>query len=107
MTATGPEQAEHNLRTAGIRQYFDAVICATMVEREAAPDVYAYACHTLGVTPEECYAVEDSPNGVRSAHDAGCRVIMIPDLTQPDAELSGKLLHRKAGLFWGTYKYAC
>mgnify|MGYP000220058560 CR=1 FL=1 len=33
VTATGPEQAEHNLCTAGIRQYFDAVICATMVER--------------------------------------------------------------------------
>ena len=41
VTATGPEQAEHNLCTAGIRQYFDAVICATMVERgKPAPDVY-------------------------------------------------------------------
>lgn len=99
VTATGPEQAEHNLCTAGIRQYFDAVICATMVERgKPAPDVYAYACHTLGVTPEECYAVEDSPNGVRSAHDAGCRVIMIPDLTQPD-KATGKLLHRKLDTF--------
>lgn len=99
MTATGPEQAEHNLCTTEIRQYFDAVICATMVERgKPAPDVYAYACHTLGVTPEECYAVEDSPNGVRSAHDAGCRVIMIPDLTQPD-KATGKLLHRKLDTF--------
>ena len=75
------------------------LICATMVERgKPAPDVYAYACHTLGVTPEECYAVEDSPNGVRSAHDAGCRVIMIPDLTQPD-KATGKLLHRKLDTF--------
>ncbi|MCC8149964.1 MAG: hypothetical protein LIO96_00455, partial [Lachnospiraceae bacterium] len=44
------------------------------------------------------YAVEDSPNGVRSAAAAGCRVIMIPDLTQPDPETE-KLLWKKAGTF--------
>ncbi len=32
-------------------------------------------------------AVEDSPNGVISAYRAGCRVVMVPDQTQPDAEL--------------------
>ena len=99
VTATNPEQAEHNLGTASIRPYFDAVICATMVERgKPAPDVYEYACHTLNVAPEDCYAVEDSPNGVRSAFDAGCRVIMIPDLTQPDEE-TGQLLYRKLDTF--------
>ena len=99
VTATNPEQAEHNLVTAEIRQHFDAVICATMVERgKPAPDVYEYACHTLGVAPEDCYAVEDSPNGVRSAYGAGCRVIMIPDLTQPDKE-TGQLLYRKLDTF--------
>ena len=32
-------------------------------------------------------AVEDSPNGIRSAYAAGCRPVMVPDLTQPDAEI--------------------
>jgi DNA helicase-2/ATP-dependent DNA helicase PcrA len=32
-------------------------------------------------------AVEDSPNGVLSAYRAGCRVVMVPDQTQPDEEL--------------------
>ena len=32
-------------------------------------------------------AVEDSPNGVLSAYRAGCKVVMVPDQTQPDAEL--------------------
>ena len=63
-----------------------------MVERgKPAPDIYLYACRELEIAPEEAYAVEDSPNGVRSAYAAGCRVIMIPDQTQPDAELK-KLL---------------
>ena len=80
------------------------MICATMVERgKPAPDVYEYACHMLDVAPEECYAVEDSPNGVRSAYGAGCYVIMIPDLTQPDEE-TGQLLYRKLDTFGALKK---
>ena len=59
-----------------------------------APDIYAYACNELGLSPEETFAVEDSPNGVNSAYSAGCNVIMIPDLTEPDEELRGKLYAR-------------
>ncbi|MDE6699594.1 MAG: HAD-IA family hydrolase, partial [Acetatifactor sp.] len=53
-----------------------------------APDIYLYACEELGVRPEVCVAVEDSPNGILSAHRAGCRVIMVPDQTEPDGALS-------------------
>lgn len=99
VTATGEEQAEYSLNITGIRQYFDAVVCATMVEQgKPAPDVYEYACRQLHVLPEECYAVEDSPNGIRSAHDAGCRAIMIPDLTRPD-DKTARLLYRKLDTF--------
>ena len=28
--------------------------------------------------------MEDSPNGIYAAFSAGCRVIMVPDLTQPE-----------------------
>ena len=87
VTATAQEQAVSNLKLA------------SMVKRgKPAPDVYLYACEVLGVQPENCYAVEDSPNGVMSAHAAGCRTIMIPDLSQPDAELS-RLLYRKLDTF--------
>ena len=56
-----------------------------------APDIYAYACEQLELSPDETFAVEDSPNGVTSAYLAGCNVIMVPDLTEPDEELKGKL----------------
>lgn len=99
VTATAQEQAVSNLKLAGLLPFFDHVISASMVKREKpAPDVYLYACEVLGVQPENCYAVEDSPNGVMSAHAAGCRTIMIPDLSQPDAELS-RLLYRKLDTF--------
>lgn len=99
VTATAQEQAVSNLKLAGLLPFFDHVIGASMVKHgKPAPDVYLYACEVLGVQPENCYAVEDSPNGVMSAHAAGCRTIMIPDLSQPDAELS-RLLYRKLDTF--------
>lgn len=99
VTATGQEQAVSNLKLAGLLPFFDRVISASMVKRgKPAPDVYLHVCEVLEVQPENCYAVEDSPNGVMSAHAAGCRTIMIPDLTQPDAELS-RLLYRKLDSF--------
>lgn len=88
VTATDEERTRSYLSEIGILDLFDDIICATMVERgKPFPDVYEYACRKIGRKPEECAAVEDSPNGVRAAAGAGCRVIMVPDLTQPDKEL--------------------
>lgn len=92
-TATDLERTEKYLRLVGLREYFDRLISATQVkEGKPSPDIYVYACEQLGLAPEECIAVEDSPNGVKSAYGAGCRVIMVPDQTEPDEELS-KLLY--------------
>jgi DNA helicase-2/ATP-dependent DNA helicase PcrA len=63
-------------------------------EGKPSPDIYQYACEQLGRKPEECIAVEDSPNGVLSAYRAGCKVVMVPDQTQPDEKLM-KLLYLK------------
>jgi len=48
-----------------------------------APDVYLEACRRLGVEPAHAVAVEDSPNGLVSAHDAGMRVVAIPPAFHP------------------------
>lgn len=95
VTATDLERTKMYLRETGLFTYFDHLICATMVEQgKPAPDIYLYACKVLSVEPKDAYAVEDSPNGVLSAYRAGCKVIMIPDQTQPDKELE-KMLTRK------------
>lgn len=91
-TATPPDRAWEQLKEVNIVCYFNEVVSAAEVKRgKPAPDVYLYACERLGVTPRECLAVEDSPNGVLSAHAAGLRVVMVPDQTVPDDELKGKL----------------
>ena len=94
-TATDLERTEKYLAKVGLTGYFDKLISATMVkEGKPSPDIYEYACEQLGYEPCECIAVEDSPNGVLSAFRAGCKVIMVPDQTRPDEELS-------------KYLYAC
>lgn len=87
-TATDLERTEKYLEMTGMRKYFDRLISAVQVkEGKPSPDIYLYACEQLGRRPEECIAVEDSPNGVMSAYRAGCRVIMVPDQTPADEEI--------------------
>lgn len=95
VTANDKERAERYLKKLGLYDYFNAVVCADMVEMgKPAPDIYAFACKELKIAPENTIAVEDSPNGCMSAYKAGCNVIMIPDLTEPDEQLS-KILYKR------------
>jgi HAD superfamily hydrolase (TIGR01509 family) len=68
----------------GLRGCFDAVVSSEEVERgKPAPDVYLAAAAGLRVPPSECVAVEDSTNGIRSAHAAGALVVAIPNRRFP------------------------
>ena len=86
-TATDISRTESYLLQTGIRPYFDRLISAAMVpEGKPSPDIYLLACREAGRKPGECFAVEDSPNGAKSAASAGCRVLFVPDLAAPDPE---------------------
>ena len=77
-----------NLELSGFSDYFSAVVTGDMVEHsKPLPDIYLIACRELGVDPKEAYAIEDSPNGIRSAHAAGMRALMVPDMLKPDEEM--------------------
>ena len=74
------------LEGAGIAELFTAVVSSEEVARgKPAPDVYVEAARRLGVTPVNCAAVEDSSNGIRSAHAAGMRVLALPNSHYPPA----------------------
>ena len=76
------------LKDAGIYDYFTGIVCGDMVQNSKPnPEIYLKACELLGANPAECYALEDSKNGLLSAYKAGCKTIMIPDLWQPDDEI--------------------
>jgi len=87
-TATDLDRAEEYLKFVGLYGYFDKVISATMVdEGKPSPKVYQYASMELGFEPSECVAVEDAPNGIKSAYSAGLKVIMVPDQTEPEEDI--------------------
>lgn len=87
-TATQYQHAERYMKDLGFFDLFDSIVCTSMVEHgKPAPDVFLYACKCIGEDPGNCIAVEDSPNGVRSAAAAGCITVMVPDLTPADEEM--------------------
>lgn len=70
---------------------FDAVVCGDEVAHpKPHPDPYLAAAAALGVPPQRCVAIEDSPTGLASARAAGCAVIAIPnDVPLTDADVAG------------------
>lgn len=81
-------EVESHLNDAAVSDYFQVVVCGDMVTRSKPdPEIYRKACELLGENPQDCFALEDSRNGILSAHRAGCRTIMVPDLWQPDEEI--------------------
>ncbi|WP_218181033.1 HAD family hydrolase [Actinosynnema pretiosum] len=88
VTSTDRRLTEVALDTIG-RDLFDATVCGDEVEgrNKPLPDPYLKAARLLGVEPERCVAVEDSPTGTRSAVAAGCAVLVVPcEIPVPEGE---------------------
>ena len=52
-----------------------------------APDIFLLCAERLNAAPHECLVLEDSEAGIRAAHAAGMRAIMVPDLVGPTDEI--------------------
>ena len=87
---------EKHLSAANLLHRFQKVCSAHSIPNgKPAPDIYLLTASELGLKPEECLALEDSPTGILSGYRAGCLPVMIPDLDQP-GEDTQKLLFAKA-----------
>ena len=73
---SSPARVALSLRVASLDAYFGQhVYTASMVERpKPAPDLFLFAARKMGVAPERCTVIEDSPVGAIGAHAAGMRV---------------------------------
>ena len=91
-TATNRERTEKYLRQTEVIDYFDVIVTGDMIQNgKPAPDIYQTAAKALGLDCTDCIALEDSPNGILSAYRAGCKPVMIPDLSQPDQDTKALL----------------
>jgi HAD superfamily hydrolase (TIGR01509 family) len=88
-TSTRHPVAERRLAQIGLLPYFSVVVTGDQVTHgKPAPDIFCEAARRLGIDPAASYALEDSHAGVRSAHGAGLKVIMVPDLLPPTPEIA-------------------
>ena len=77
-TSGQPEMIEELVEAADLRD----VLVATVSGHEVAafkpdPAVYLRTMELLGVAPEECLVVEDSPLGIEAGRHAGCRTLAL------------------------------
>ncbi len=86
-SSTNMDIVERNLHKTDIFKYFDVIISGDMVERgKPNPDIFLIAAERMGADLSETVVVEDSYNGLRGAHAAGMRGIMIVDSQPPSDE---------------------
>ena len=97
ITSSSPKaRIEQHLASVGLLHRFTAICSGHDVPHgKPAPDIYLHGATSLGLSPEVCLALEDSPAGILAAYRAGCIAVMVPDLDQPDRETE-KLLSAKA-----------
>ncbi len=71
----------HYLERLRWTQLFDCVAAAEDIEhKKPSPDVYVWVARQLGVAPESCVGIEDSPSGLQAVHRAGMYTVLIPDM---------------------------
>jgi beta-phosphoglucomutase-like phosphatase (HAD superfamily) len=87
-SSSGVAEIRHRLGHVGVLGFFKA-IAGGDEDTHGKPDpaLYLLAATRLDVPPEACIAFEDSENGARAAQSAGIRVVVVPDLRHPPAEV--------------------
>ena len=84
-SSTANPVIRQHLGRLGLLEGFTALCSGKDVPRgKPAPDIYLAGAAALGLKPENCLAIEDSPTGVEAAWRAGCKTVIVPDQDQPD-----------------------
>lgn len=81
-SSSGHSWVDTHAKRLGIFDHFDVVICADDVgpgRTKPNPDLYLLALNRLNVQNHEAIVLEDSPNGVQAANQAGIFVIAVPN----------------------------
>ena len=88
-TSSRMRTADAKLKLAKLDRFFSVVVTSDDVKQSKPhPEPYVLAAERLGVNTDQCWAFEDSENGVHSAVSAGFTVYQVPDLVEPSPQLS-------------------
>jgi HAD superfamily hydrolase (TIGR01509 family) len=78
------------LRGVGLTRSFPLIVTAQDVEHaKPAPDIYRRVAELMGVSPERCLVIEDTPAGVASGKSAGMFVVQTRSATSAFPPIEG------------------
>ena len=87
-SSTPTHMVRSELAGVGLLSLFRETVGGDMAERsKPAPDIFLAAAAALDAYPADCFVIEDSYNGIRAAHAAGMRPLMVPDQLEPTEEI--------------------
>ena len=88
----GEAKIRHSLQLAGLLERFVGRIfsASAVAHGKPAPDLFLHAAATLGVLPESCAVVEDSPSGVTAARRARMACFAYAGGLAPRDQLTGR-----------------
>lgn len=87
-SSTRRSSVERQMKATGIWDFFDVTVCGDDVQNtKPSPEIYKKAVKDLNLLPENCLAIEDSLNGIKSGTSAGLKVIMVPDQVKPNDQI--------------------
>lgn len=96
-SSTNQQGTREHLAESRILDRFEVVVGGDMVTNgKPHPDIFLKAAEALGAAPEECIVVEDSPAGIRAAHAAGMKAVLVPDqatITQEIIDMADVVLN--------------
>ena len=103
MTAVGSSTREWAVKEflgkIDVLRFFDIFICGDMgLKSKPAPDIFLACADKMGLAPADCFVLEDSINGIKAAHAAGMKPVMIPDMIAPTEEIMPMLYALKPSL---------
>ena len=96
-SSTNQQGTREHLAESRILDRFEVVVGGDMVTNgKPHPDIFLKAAEALGTAPEACIVVEDSPAGIRAAHAAGMKAVLVPDqaaITQEIIDMADVVLN--------------
>jgi pseudouridine 5'-phosphatase len=93
--ATSTDAPLFEIKTGRHREWFSifsSIVCGDhprILRGKPAPDIFLITAELMGVSPESCVVIEDSPNGLAAAIAAGMRAIGFPDPHMDRARYAG------------------
>ncbi len=88
-----------------IQSYFSALVSCANGPTKPDPWVFQEAARRLGSSASECLVIEDTPNGINAAQNAGMRCLAVTTSTPPELLKQADLVvYNLSKLNWRTFE---